>query len=398
MRDVIANGTKKIAKRIISPKSKDGSKFLKREEFWALRNVFFEVNEGDRIGIIGKNGAGKTTILKLLSRITEPSEGRILIKGRVASLLEVGTGFHPELTGRENIFLNGAVLGMGRSEIKMKFDEIVDFAGVEKFLDTPVKRYSSGMYVRLAFSVAAHLEPEILIVDEVLAVGDAQFQKKSLGKMEDVSREGRTVIFVSHNMGAVEQLCSRGILLDDGKIVTDGDVNDTIKNYLKNAMTDYRGKELERRIDRHGSGRIKVMKFRVLDSGRNEVKTLKSGKEYYFEMQYFNSSEKEFDDVVLSLDVFDDRSNRILLFRTNFTNENIRIKAGQGKILCKVKNFPLANGVYSISIFMSKNQEVFDYIKEAVFINVSGGDFFGTGSQGIPTHCKILKKVEWYLE
>jgi lipopolysaccharide transport system ATP-binding protein len=184
------------------------------EDFWALKDLNFEIKKGDRVGIIGKNGAGKSTLLKVLSRITEPTTGRVFIKGRVASLLEVGTGFHPELTGRENIFLNGAIMGMSRAEIKRKFDEIVDFSGVEKFLDTPVKRYSSGMYVRLAFSVAAHLEPEILVVDEVLAVGDAEFQKKCLGKMQDVSNsEGRTVLFVSHNLMALSSLCNKGIYL-----------------------------------------------------------------------------------------------------------------------------------------------------------------------------------------
>src|SRR5687768_8280096 len=188
------------------------------EEFWALKDVSFEIKNGDRVGIIGRNGAGKSTLLKVLSRITEPTTGKVAIKGRVASLLEVGTGFHPELTGRENIFLNGAILGMSQAEIKKKFDEIVDFSGVEQFLDTPVKRFSSGMYVRLAFSVAAHLEPEILIVDEVLAVGDAEFQKKCLGKMEDVTnRQGRTILFVSHNMGAINSLCSKCIYLKKGQ-------------------------------------------------------------------------------------------------------------------------------------------------------------------------------------
>ena len=205
----------------------------KENEFWAVKDVTFNVNDGERLGIIGRNGAGKSTILKMLSRITEPTSGRISISGRVASLLEVGTGFHPELTGRENIYLNGAILGMSRKEIKSKFDEIVSFAEVEKFLDTPVKRYSSGMYVRLAFAVAAHLEPEILIVDEVLAVGDAAFQKKCLGKMKDVSSNGRTVIFVSHNMGAIEQLCNRCILLDKGQIKMDStDVRSVIKSYF----------------------------------------------------------------------------------------------------------------------------------------------------------------------
>jgi lipopolysaccharide transport system ATP-binding protein len=214
LRDVIA----KKAKGIFSFRGTNKTKYAK-EDFWVLKDINFSIDKGDRVGIIGRNGAGKSTLLKVLSRITEPTKGRITIAGRVASLLEVGTGFHPELTGRENIFLNGAVLGMSRVEIRQKFDEIVAFAEVERFLDTPVKRYSSGMYVRLAFAVAAHLEPEIMIVDEVLAVGDAQFQKKCLGKMEDVSKnEGRTVLFVSHNMGIIGQLCNRGILLEKGQL------------------------------------------------------------------------------------------------------------------------------------------------------------------------------------
>ncbi len=204
-----------------------------REEFWALKDVSFDVMPGDRVGIIGRNGAGKSTLLKLLSRITEPTAGRIILRGRVASLLEVGTGFHPELTGRENIFLNGAILGMARSEVRGKFDEIVDFAGVERFLDTPVKRYSSGMYVRLAFAVAAHLEPEILVVDEVLAVGDAEFQKKCLGKMEEFGSNGRTVLFVSHNIAMVKSLCSRALLLQEGAVKNDDKVDVVIVDYLK---------------------------------------------------------------------------------------------------------------------------------------------------------------------
>jgi lipopolysaccharide transport system ATP-binding protein len=202
------------------------------EEFWAIRGINFEIRRGEVVGIIGRNGAGKSTLLKILSRITEPTEGRVEIRGRVASLLEVGTGFHPDLTGRENLFLNGAVLGMSRAEIRRKFDEIVAFADVERFIDTPVKRYSSGMYVRLAFAVAAHLEPEILIVDEVLAVGDAEFQRKCLGKMHDVAGLGRTVLFVSHNMAAVEQLCSRVICLDAGQIRMQGQVRDVVAHYF----------------------------------------------------------------------------------------------------------------------------------------------------------------------
>lgn len=231
LRDVIA----KRAKGLLGIDKKSGSTTL--EEFRALDDINFEIHQGDRVGIIGRNGAGKSTLLKVLSRITEPTSGTITIRGRVASLLEVGTGFHPELSGRENIFLNGAILGMSRTEIRKKFDEIVAFAEVERFLDTPVKRYSSGMYVRLAFAVAAHLEPEILIVDEVLAVGDAQFQKKCLGKMEDVSKnEGRTVLFVSHNMGVISQLCKKAILLSKGKLIQTGETRKVIDNYVLNTQ------------------------------------------------------------------------------------------------------------------------------------------------------------------
>lgn len=207
------------------------------EEFWALKDVNFEIKRGDVVGIIGRNGAGKSTLLKVLSRITEPTEGRVEIKGRVASLLEVGTGFHPELSGRENVYLNGAILGMTRAEINRKFDEIVDFSGVEKFLDTPVKRYSSGMYVRLAFAVAAHLEPEILVVDEVLAVGDAEFQKKCLGKMQDVAGQGRTVLFVSHNMAAVQAMCKSGILMESGRVAHVGNTESALQAYFRRTQS-----------------------------------------------------------------------------------------------------------------------------------------------------------------
>jgi lipopolysaccharide transport system ATP-binding protein len=231
LRDVIAHGVKSLGRKFLPPWGKETAE-PEFDEFWALKDVSFEIKQGDRIGIIGRNGAGKSTLLKILSRITEPSCGRISIKGRVASLLEVGTGFHPELTGRENIYLNGAILGMSKVDIKRQFDEIVAFAEVEKFLDTPVKRYSSGMYVRLAFAVAAHLEPEILIVDEVLAVGDAQFQKKCLGKMEDVGKEGRTVLFVSHNMATVTTLCQNAIWLMNGKIYQQGSADWITSKYL----------------------------------------------------------------------------------------------------------------------------------------------------------------------
>jgi lipopolysaccharide transport system ATP-binding protein len=241
LRDVIGREARNFARKAVDVfRGRQVVQGDQVEEFWALKNVSFEVKQGEIIGIIGRNGAGKSTLLKILSRITEPTEGRVLVRGRVASLLEVGTGFHPELTGRENVFLNGAILGMTQREIRKKFDEIVTFAEVEKFLDTPVKRYSSGMYVRLAFAVAAHLEPEVLIVDEVLAVGDAEFQKKCLGKMNEVSRQGgRTVLFVSHNMGAVTSLCPRVILLEQGTVSQVGPAREIINKYLTQSMSNH---------------------------------------------------------------------------------------------------------------------------------------------------------------
>jgi lipopolysaccharide transport system ATP-binding protein len=238
LRDVIAQKAKALAQRLMTP-SKTQEKSYSREEFWALKDISFDVKQGECIGIIGPNGAGKSTLLKILSRITEPTVGKVKINGLVGSLLEVGTGFHPELTGRENIFLNGAILGMSKKVIKKKFDEIVSFAEIEKFLDTPVKRYSSGMYVRLAFAVAAHLEPEILLIDEVLAVGDLAFQKKCLGKMDDIAKEGRTVLFVSHNMSAIRNLCERTFWIDDGKIKKTGPTDNIIRGYEKEQIKSY---------------------------------------------------------------------------------------------------------------------------------------------------------------
>jgi lipopolysaccharide transport system ATP-binding protein len=264
LRESMSNVAKSLGEKILKPSNKKdfnpGS-----QEFWALKDVSFEIKQGDRVGFIGRNGAGKSTLLKILSRITQPTSGSIRIKGRVASLLEVGTGFHPELTGRENIFLNGAILGMGKIEIQRKFDEIVAFAEVEKFLDTPVKRYSSGMYVRLAFAVAAHLEPEILIVDEVLAVGDMAFQKKCLGKMEEVGKEGRTVLFVSHSMPTINQLCQKVIWLDRGQIVCQGKTNEIVPNYLVQGSSDKPTVYFERR----NSKDIFFTQVTILDSADN---------------------------------------------------------------------------------------------------------------------------------
>jgi lipopolysaccharide transport system ATP-binding protein len=302
LRDVIANGAKSVGRKLLKPMGKTMANPAV-EEFWALKDVSFEIKRGDRVGIIGRNGAGKSTLLKILSRITEPTNGRISINGRVASLLEVGTGFHPELTGRENIFLNGAILGMSKAEIKRKFDEIVAFAEVEKFLDTPVKRYSSGMYVRLAFAVAAHLEPEILIVDEVLAVGDVQFQKKCLGKMEDVGKEGRTVLFVSHNMATITQLCTRAIHLKFGEINYTGDVNSVVSKYLMDGNDISSKINLNKNIKTTEKNKKLFFKsISILDNQRRENSEIDVRYPFYFDLEY--QVTKPLNNVELSVRVY----------------------------------------------------------------------------------------------
>ena len=280
-RGAMTNAAKSLGSALSLRAKKEASS--SREEFWALKDVSFEIKQGDRIGIIGRNGAGKSTLLKILSRITEPTSGSIRIKGRIASLLEVGTGFHPELTGRENVYLNGAILGMGKGEIQRKFDEIVAFAEVEKFLDTPVKRYSSGMYVRLAFAVAAHMEPEILIVDEVLAVGDSKFQKKCLGKMEDVSaREGRTVLFVSHNMGTINKLCNSSVWLESGHVQAVGDPQNITEKYLLMSYTSSPSREFKLNPNKKGQ----ITKTRLTDKNGLETSDFSCGEEVMTEIGF----------------------------------------------------------------------------------------------------------------
>ena len=282
LRDVIGGSMKKLWSRIRNPEYYTHENL---EEFWALKNIDLEVQEGDRLGIIGPNGAGKTTLLKILSRITTPTTGQVNIKGRIASLLEVGTGFHPELTGRENIYLNGAILGMNRSEIKHKFDEIVDFAGVEQFLDTPVKRFSSGMNVRLGFAVAAHLDPDILIVDEVLAVGDAEFREKAIGKMREVSESaGRTVLFVSHNMKVIKELCKRTILLEEGKVKNDGATNEVISKYT--TVENYGGLQSEVSFAENENILYQIRAVRIIDHGGKISAKMDRSKPFRVEIDY----------------------------------------------------------------------------------------------------------------
>lgn len=327
MRDVIANKVRSLVNR------QQNLKALTQEEFWALKDVEFNIKQGDRVGIIGRNGAGKSTLLKILSRITEPTSGSIKIKGRVASLLEVGTGFHPELTGRENIFLNGAILGMSRTEIRKKFDEIVDFAEVERFLDTPVKRYSSGMYVRLAFAIAAHLEPEILIVDEVLAVGDSNFQKKCLGKMEDVSKgEGRTILFVSHNLNALKILCNAGVLLEQGQLGLLGDINGVINCYLDNYSV-VKTNELIYK-DEHCSTSIQINTDNLVSFGES------------LEIVVEINSLRESHDEIFAIGIDHAEGVRIMSLDSN----KFEVFKGYNKLIFKFNYLTLNPGVYNILV------------------------------------------------
>jgi lipopolysaccharide transport system ATP-binding protein len=360
LRDTIARRTRKLMGKHGASAVNDA-----KEEFWALKEINFEIQPGDRVGIIGRNGAGKSTLLKILSRITEPTQGRISIRGRVASLLEVGTGFHPELTGRENVFLNGAILGMSRVEIRKKFDEIVAFAEVERFLDTPVKRYSSGMYVRLAFAVAAHLEPEILIVDEVLAVGDAQFQKKCLGKMEDVSnKDGRTVIFVSHNMAAVKSLCTSAIILHKGEKILQGDVFDSLARYMSFDQAQL-------------NNQTKYVK-----------ETLPTGKKIYIrEVDMIDDQSKDFFCMELHLKIVATEQVRIgvnirlkdgmgfpVAFGCShyFFPELYPLKEGENTIKLVTAKLPLATGSYKVGVeLVIPGVEVLDALEDCVQFDLS---------------------------
>jgi lipopolysaccharide transport system ATP-binding protein len=382
LRDVIARNVKGAFRKTMELVK--GNQFQEGliEEFWALDDVSFQINRGERVGIIGRNGAGKSTLLKVLSRITEPTKGMVRIRGKVASLLEVGTGFHPELTGRENIFLNGAILGMGRAEIKKKFDEIVAFAEVERFLDTPVKRFSSGMYVRLAFAVAAHLQPEILIVDEVLAVGDAQFQKKCLGKMEDVSRnEGRTVLFVSHNMGTVKALCSKAILMQNGRLISQGNTYDIVKEYSSASFL----QQAANYKHISGDGKIRITKIDI-NQGLNvvsiysrinitiEYTMLAEMKNYHFFILFHNSD----GDVVWSI----------------FQKDQHRELPHNGTSVTLVAENILMPGVYHLSAgLFNVNNEFVDWVDRAESLEVE--NTFDNGGAFDYRYGTVTTKAVW---
>ena len=349
-REALTSWLRAAAGAVLPSAHWEGSASGRSTEFWALQDVSFEVAEGERIGIVGANGAGKSTLLKILSRVTEPTRGRVMIAGRVASLLEVGTGFHPELSGRENVYLNGALLGMTRSEIRRKFDDIIGFAGVERFLDTPVKRYSSGMYVRLAFSVAAHLDSDILVVDEVLAVGDAQFQRKSLGRMGELSRTGRTVLFVSHNMGAISQLCDRALWLHEGSVRAWGPTRDVIGRYLAHgAQSGIVWRPLTG-ANEASAFNYESVSLRSVDSSKLEGTTLPADTGFQVVFEYSVAGPLAPGRIALAIR---NAEGTLVLASANTDGEsalNRRWKLGASTAHCVIPGHLLAPGRYTISI------------------------------------------------
>lgn len=402
LRDVITNGVASFGKKLLSPFTIHSSPFpTSQEDFWALNDVSFEVKQGDRIGIIGRNGAGKSTLLKVLSRITEPTTGRVKIKGRVASLLEVGTGFHPELTGRENIYLNGAILGMSRAEIRKKFDEIVDFAEIEKFLDTPVKRYSSGMYVRLAFAVAAHLDPEILVVDEVLAVGDAQFQKKCLGKMEDVSaKEGRTVLFVSHNMGAVRQFCNKGLFLHTGQMLYEGEVVDAIDKYESSVLKVQADSNLCPGVIYNNSITVYdhydiVEASLYTDKGVpcNQVNTFD---DFVIKLIFFSPEEKSNGSVGIFINTLGNSTLLRCAMRPD-AGFDMAFKKGLNRVTCNIRQLPLPAGTYLLSAGLSDPPREWFCEKELCIFEVGMKDIHRSGFPPQEKHTLVVANYTWKI-
>jgi lipopolysaccharide transport system ATP-binding protein len=382
----------------------DGGKRAKKnqhQEIWALKDINLEIREGDVVGIIGRNGSGKSTLLKILSKITAPTEGRALIKGRVASLLEVGTGFHVELTGRENVYMNASILGMTKGEIDRKFDEIVDFAGVEKFIDTPAKRYSSGMMVRLAFAVAAHLDPEILIIDEVLAVGDSAFQQKCLGRMNAVAREGRTILFVSHQAAAVENLCRRGVVLEGGQMKFSGTQTEAISYYVS-SFTPAKGC-LRDRTDRRGNGQIRVVAIEIRDLDGRPISAAHAGQDIdlYF---FFENDSPGIPRPTLYIEIYVKSELDAAVFtQTNLiTGDAFPAELPEtGAFVCRLRKLPLPESSFRISYHVVSAPTggiVLDGMENAIDLHVEGGDFFGSGQLPLIHSGVALVDGNWRVE
>ncbi len=383
LRDALLTGIKQIT-QLNKNKSAD--------TIWALKGVNFEIAHGEVVGIIGRNGAGKSTLLKILSHITEPTEGRVTLRGRVGSLLEVGTGFHPELTGRENIYLNGAILGMKKNEVDRKFDQIAAFSEIEQFLDTPVKRYSSGMYVRLAFSVAAHMEPEILLIDEVLSVGDAEFQKKCLGKMEEVAGKGRTVLFVSHNLVAVRSLCEKAILIDSGRIVADGETDEVVNQYMMSTNTrkldDFSIRSND--LTREGNGTVVFQEWWVIDEVFGAGRKVRSCQSCTFQIFYETKSGNPVGNVAVTLTIKNNYGQPVLTGATWFTDSDFRTIPSRGIFSCHFKSLPLAPGNYVIHLYCNAQNEASERIPNAGTFEVIAEDVFGTGRMLHDDHGDVI--------
>jgi lipopolysaccharide transport system ATP-binding protein len=376
--------------------NKNGNEDSPDDLFWALKGVSFNIKPGEVVGIIGKNGAGKSTLLKILSRITDPSAGSAEIKGRVTSLLEVGTGFHEELTGRENIYLNGTILGMTKTEIDKKFDQIVEFSGIDKFIDTPVKRYSSGMTVRLAFSVSAHLDAEILIIDEVLAVGDASFQEKCLGKMEAISNSGRTILFVSHNIPAVKSLCSRTVVLENGQVISDSTVENGIREYFNSLERQSKEISIGEREDRKGGDLFRFTDIEILDPvTMATVRTIQSGQSITIKLSYQCKSEKPIEKIGTSIAFSLMPGCVIVNCRSELIGKMFTVPPGEGILFCHIPKIPLKGGRYSFDLAADKGGFSLDWIKNAGFIEVEDGDYYELGRPIPPDNAGVLIDFDW---
>jgi lipopolysaccharide transport system ATP-binding protein len=391
LRELLASSGSRAWRRLRSPTTRrpagpEGG----REDFWALRDVSFDVRRGEVVGLVGRNGAGKSTLLKIISRITEPSEGSIAVRGRVASLLEVGTGFHPELTGRENIYLNGAILGMTRAEIGRHFDRIVAFAEIERFLDTPVKRYSSGMYVRLAFAVAAHLEPEILIVDEVLAVGDAAFQRKCLARMQEIASQDRTVLFVSHNLGLIRRLCRRGLLFEGGSVAFDGSADAAVTSYLR-SLQESAQTELIDRAARRGSGRVRLAGIEMATPEGSQV--LEAGRGVRFSFHVTGT----LPGLSCSFTLYDELGQAITWFDSalNGASDSNQPASAEVPFVCELDRLLLVPGRYRVNAALTANGELQDHVEAAAFVEVQSGAVDGRAVTGAPGYGSTFMPHRW---
>jgi len=385
LRDAIPNAVRWLRGR----GGRDGGK----GEFWALRDVSFEVKRGECVGIIGPNGAGKSTVLKILSRIMRQTRGEVKLNGRVAALIEVGAGFSDDLTGRENVYLNGTIMGLKKAEIDAKFDQIVEFSGVEEFIDTPLKRYSTGMRVRLGFAVAAHLDPEVLLVDEVLAVGDAAFQAKCLGRMEDVTGQGRTVVFVSHNLAAVMSLCERVILLRDGRTAQMGKPEDVVSSYLRD-LPDGGQVPLRSRLDRRGNGAARFVDAYLLNGSARRVSGVVSGEPITFALAV-ETGGRPIPKVTVMITVTDQMGRPLVSLNNRVAGTAFDLMPGLTEVRCSLDEVPLVGGTYVLNVALFQGFEYIDHVKRALCFNVAEADFFGTGMVPAAGGPPVLLRNKW---